>query len=271
MLDIPGFSHGNDTAIVTDIEDTVLLEDGTEHILDDDGGRRVGHKTRLFVKLLGEEIDSEVTVLTGLSRGGDTNDLARTTLKDQQIANADVMAGNSDGVRANRALDETDALADTFANATWAAVLLINDYLLTLMAMVVRVEWMENTVCGFLNALTERVVATIVIVVTHLGTGWWVDGGFGFDSYFFFSKFGAETVVFDVVGWLDASAIVTLGNVDFFFAARNFNVNFGFRAALITRFAVAVVGTDVSQCWLELKRIFRVIVQGFVGIGVINR
>lgn len=255
MFDISRFSHSHNTSVIAYIEDTVLLEDGTEHVLDNDRGRRVGHEARLFMKLLGKEIDSEVAVLTGLSRCSDTNDLAWSTLKDQKIANADVVAGNRDGVWANGAVDEADALTDTFTNASWAAVFIINNYFLTLMAMVVRVEWMENTVCGFLNAVAERVMVTIIIVVTHVGASWWVDGGFCLYSYFFFSRFWAATLVFNVVGWLDASAVVALGNIDFFFTTRNFDINFGFCAALITWFAVAV-GASVSQCWLELKYFF---------------
>lgn len=50
------------------------------------------------MELLGEEVNTEVTVLAGLGRGGNTDDLARTTLKDQEIANADVMARDGDGV-----------------------------------------------------------------------------------------------------------------------------------------------------------------------------
>ena len=167
MLDISSLSHGDNTAIIADIEDTVLLEDGTEHVLNDDRGRRVGDKARLFMQLLGEEIDPEVTVLAGLSRGGDADDLARTTLEDQQIANADVVARDGDGVGANGAVDEADVLTNTFANASWAT-LLINDYFLVL--TMVRVEWMEDAVCGFLHTVTEGVVVPFVIVVTHFGT-----------------------------------------------------------------------------------------------------
>lgn len=271
LLDISGFSHSHNTAVITNIEDTVLLEDGTEHVLDNDRGRRVGHEARLLVKLLGEEINSKVAMLTGLSRCGDTNDLARSALKDQQIANADVVAGDRDSVWANGAVDEADALTDTFTNPSGTAVFFINDYLLTLMAMVVRMERMKNTICGFLNAVTEGVVATIIIVVTHVGASGWIDSDFGFDSYLFFSRFRTATLVFDVVGRLDASAIVALGNINFFFAARNFDINFGFCAALVTWFAVAVVERSVSQCWLELKLFPRTIVQGVIRIGVINR
>ena len=168
LLDISSLSHGDNAAIVTHVEDAVLLEDGTEHVLDDDRGRRVGHEARLLMKLLGEKVDAEVAVLASLSRGGDANDLARTTLEDQQIADADVVARDRDGVGADRALDEADVFTDTLANASWAVVL-IDDYLLTLMAMLVlRVEGMEDTVRGFLDAVAEGMIATVVVVVTHV-------------------------------------------------------------------------------------------------------
>ena len=271
MLDVSGLGHGDNTAVIADIEYTVLLEDGTEHVLDNDRGRRVGHEARLFMKLFGEEIDSEVAVLAGLGRGGDTDNLARTTLEDQEIANADVVAGDRDGIGANGAFDEADVLTDALADAGWPAVFLFDDYLLVLMVVVLRVEGVEDAVRGFLNAVTEGVVPTFIIIVTHLGTRRWVDGGFGFDSYFFFPRFGAAALVFDVVRWLDASAVIALGDVDFFFAARNFDVGFDFRVAVITWFAVAVVETDVSKYRMELKIFFRAIVQGTGDIGVINR
>jgi len=36
LLDIAGLGHGNNTAILADIKNTVLLEDRTKHVLDDD-------------------------------------------------------------------------------------------------------------------------------------------------------------------------------------------------------------------------------------------
>jgi hypothetical protein len=76
----------------------VLLEDRAEHVLDNDRGSRVGDEARLLVELLGEEINTKVTVLASLRGGGDADDLARAALKDQEIANADVVAGDGDGV-----------------------------------------------------------------------------------------------------------------------------------------------------------------------------
>jgi hypothetical protein len=37
LLNIAGLGHSDNTAVVTDIKNTVLLEDRAEHVLDDDG------------------------------------------------------------------------------------------------------------------------------------------------------------------------------------------------------------------------------------------
>jgi len=97
LLDIASLSHGNDTAVITDVEDTVLLEDWAQHVLDDNRGRRVGDERGLLMKLLGEQINTEITMLTSLGGGGDANHLARASLQDQEIANANVVARDGDG------------------------------------------------------------------------------------------------------------------------------------------------------------------------------
>ena len=98
MLDIASLGHGNDGTVLTDVKNTVLLEDRAEHVLDNNGWPRVGDEARLLMELLGEEVNPEVTVLASLGRSGNANDLARTTLKDQEIANADVVARDGNGV-----------------------------------------------------------------------------------------------------------------------------------------------------------------------------
>lgn len=50
------------------------------------------------MQLLGEEINAQVSVLAGSGGGGNADDLARTTLKDQEITEADVVAWDGDGV-----------------------------------------------------------------------------------------------------------------------------------------------------------------------------
>jgi len=97
LLDLTSLGHGNELTIITDVDETVLLEDGAEQAVEDHGGRGVGDNTRLLVELLGEEVNTEVTVLAGLSGGGDADDLARTVLKDDQITNADVVTGDGEG------------------------------------------------------------------------------------------------------------------------------------------------------------------------------
>ena len=103
------------------------------------------------MKLLGEQIDSEITMLASLGRGRDANDLARTTLDDQQIAGVDVMAGNGDGVWPSTTLDE----ADTLAHVDRSAVFSVDDNFVTLMTMMVWVEWMKNPIGGSLDAVTD--------------------------------------------------------------------------------------------------------------------
>jgi len=98
LLDIASLGHGNDGTVLTDVKNTVLLEDRAEHVLDNDGWCRVRDEARLLVELLGEEVNTEITVLSGLGRGGNADDLARATLKNQEIANADVVTRNGDGV-----------------------------------------------------------------------------------------------------------------------------------------------------------------------------
>jgi hypothetical protein len=81
-----------------EIKDSVLLEDWAEHGLDDDTWAWVGDERGLLVQLLGEEIDTQVAVLTSGRRGGNSDDLAWTTLEDQKITNTDVMARDGDSV-----------------------------------------------------------------------------------------------------------------------------------------------------------------------------
>jgi hypothetical protein len=48
-----------------EIKDTILLEDWAKHSLDDNTGAWVGDEGRLFMQLLGEEINTQVSVLAG--------------------------------------------------------------------------------------------------------------------------------------------------------------------------------------------------------------
>jgi hypothetical protein len=92
-----GGSHGNEPAIIANVDQTVLLEDRAEEGVEDHRRRRVRDNTRLLVKLLGEKVNTKISVLAGLSTSGDANDLARTMLQDHKITNADVVTGDSKG------------------------------------------------------------------------------------------------------------------------------------------------------------------------------
>ena len=165
-------------------------------------------------------------MLTGLSRGGNPDDLTGTTLEDQQIADADVMAGDGNGVsHPATTLNIANSLMDSITDTGRASlsILLLDNHLLTLVLWMERVKY---TVSGMLKAATDRVVAPFVVVVTHIWTMRWLYDCFGFDS--FLSRSGMTTLEFNVVIGVKASSIITFRDVDLFFAAvvvRNFDVD----------------------------------------------
>jgi len=112
LLDIARLGHGNNATVLTDVKNTVLLEDRSEHVLDNDGRSRVGDEGGLLMELLGEQVNTEVTVLASLGGGGDADDLARAALEDQEIANADVVAGDGDSLGGSHLADCTDRSRD---------------------------------------------------------------------------------------------------------------------------------------------------------------
>lgn len=97
LLDITGLGHGNKVTILH-VEDSVLLEDRSEHGLNDNAGSGVRDEGALLMEGLGEEINTEVAVLASSSRGGDADHLAGAALEHEEIANADVVAGDGDSV-----------------------------------------------------------------------------------------------------------------------------------------------------------------------------
>ena len=98
LLDIASLSHADKLTILTDVKDSVLLEDRSEHALDNDGWLWVAAERALLVQLSCEEVDAEVSVLTGLARLRDSDDLAWSSLEDQKITNPDEVAWNCDCV-----------------------------------------------------------------------------------------------------------------------------------------------------------------------------
>jgi hypothetical protein len=160
LLDVTGLGHGDDGAAL-DVEDTVLLEDGAEHGLDNDAGARVGHKGGLLVQLLGEDIDTQVAVLAGGGRGGDADHLARAALQHEVVANADVVA------RDRHSVGEVGLGGVTRARARGAGTTDIDiDIDVDVLVVVVRVN---NLVSQLVQAVAEGVVVAVLVVVTHLG------------------------------------------------------------------------------------------------------
>lgn len=181
LLDVTGLGHGDDHAVVTDVKDTVLLEDRAEHVLDNDRGAGVADEGRLLVELLGEEVNTEVTVLASLGRGGDADDLARAALQDQQVADPDVVAGDGDGVgnhgagRGAAAFNElllTGSRGGHFA-VTDDDVFFDFDAALVLAVVVVvmvvsAVNGVKNLVRCAVEAVAERVVVSVFVVISHV-------------------------------------------------------------------------------------------------------
>lgn len=182
LLDVAGLGHGDDVAVIADVEDAVLLEDRAEHVLDNNRRAGVADEGRLFVKLLGEEVDAEVAVLAGLGRGGDADDLARTALQDQQVADPDVVARDGDGVGNHGAgwggaggggvvgllagsgggdlgVTDDDVLFDVLG-----AVLV----LVFVVVVVAAVDGVENSVGDAVKSVAERVVVAVFVVISHI-------------------------------------------------------------------------------------------------------
>jgi len=80
------------------------------------------------MQLLGEEINTQVSVLASGSGGGDSDDLAGTALKDQEIAEADVVAWDGDGVGSIGRLGGGGRGTRTFG-ATWASIFIVVTHL----------------------------------------------------------------------------------------------------------------------------------------------
>ncbi|KAF3939615.1 hypothetical protein ABW19_dt0202522 [Dactylella cylindrospora] len=91
-LDFTGIGHGDQETVIPDVDEAVLLESRGEHGMQDDRWGWVGDNARLLAELLGEQINTEVSVLTGLGGGGNADDLGWAVLEDYEITDADVVA-----------------------------------------------------------------------------------------------------------------------------------------------------------------------------------
>ena len=183
LLDGTGLGHGDDVAVITDVEDAVLLEDRAEHVLDNNRRAGVADEGRLLVELLGEEVDTEVAVLAGLGRGGDADDLARTALQDQQVADPDVVAGDGDGVGGRHGARGSGAgggrVVGLLAGSGCGDLGVTNDnvlfdllgavlVLVFVVVVVAAVDGVENSVGDAVKSVAERVVVAVFVVISHI-------------------------------------------------------------------------------------------------------
>ena len=58
---------------------------------------------------------------------------------------------------------------------------------------------------------------------------------------------GVSTLVLNVVGWVDASAVLAFSDVDLFVAARNFDVKLGIGVALVAWLTITTAAKRVSK------------------------
>lgn len=106
--------------------------------------------------------------------------MARTALKDQKVANADVVAGNGDGIwRSHGRIAWSVGVSNGFgvgrrnARNGWGSVSLLDYDFLTIVAVVMvvvvgTVDGMEDVLSCSLKAVTEGVVVALVVVVSHI-------------------------------------------------------------------------------------------------------
>jgi hypothetical protein len=172
LLDVTTLGHGNNVTIIADVKYTVLLEHRSVHLLNHHRWRRVGDEGRLLLQLLGEEIDTEVTVLASLRRGGDAYDLAGATLEIQQVTNADVVTGDGDGTaRAGAASGATRSrhvgYGLTFFNnfVDRRGVMMV---FVMLLVVTRSVDGVQDVVSSAVKSVTERVILAFVVVISHV-------------------------------------------------------------------------------------------------------
>ena len=274
--------HGHNSSVIPNVQNTILLEDRTQHVLHNHRRSRVADEAGLFIELLGEEINTQVAVLTSLSRGGNTDDLAWTSLQDYNITNADEMA--RDGDSPGNATTATVVIAvghllivltlGTRPNTDFAILdsdVFLYDTIVVVMMMVVTaaVDRVQDAVSGAVEALTERVVLALVVVVSHitavLAFGSVYSTLFGYLDFFVndfavalcsFESARIGALVLPAAGlsvffceWDGAVTIVTLSDIDA-------GVKIYLGCWSVTRGVLAVLdvdlGVDVALIWLTV-------------------
>jgi len=82
--------------------------------------------------------------------------------------------------------------------------------------MVVVRQGVKDSIGSTLDASSEAVVFTVVVVVTHLASWFSVDFDFSYCSFLNHNVVSnwSATLVFDVVVWLNLAAVLSLSDVD---------------------------------------------------------
>ncbi|KAL5042706.1 hypothetical protein BDW71DRAFT_189467 [Aspergillus fruticulosus] len=174
-LDVAGLGE-SDKGAVLDVKNAVGLEDWAEHGLDNDRGLRVGDEARLLVKLASEEINTSVSPLVSQRGAGDADDLARTALEDKNVADADEVGRDRNGLRGSgnsaAGLDNANILLNAVTVTNWASFVSDNYFFAVVVVMVTMVvmKGVRDAVDSAFHTTTEGVVVTVVIVVTHLAS-----------------------------------------------------------------------------------------------------
>jgi hypothetical protein len=281
LLDITSLGHGNDSTILK-VKNTVLLEDRTEHGLDDNTWTWVGDERGLFMQLLGEEIDTQVSVLASGSGGGNSDDLARTTLKDQEIAKADVVAWNGDSVWGIGWLG-----GGTRTLGAWTSIFIIVTHLCfretgRIYGLLRDADFFTNGVCWVtrsvgslfseVNSFSDRLVDgrrvnglagdTNFFAVCRLRTRR-VDGSSADTNFFTVTWLELRGVYssttdsdFLTVAWLDTGSIFTFGDVNLSacvlsaFVMRSFDVNVV--GSLVFSTTIGNFEVDMGRCLILL-------------------
>jgi len=205
------------------------------------------------VKTASEEINTKISVLPSLTRLRNSNDLAWSTLKDHKITNSDEVAWNGDSIAWNTTsgLDVSDRLDPATADSGWT-ILLGDDRLL----LIVVGEWVEDSVGSTLDTSSEAVVFTVVVVVTHLASWFFLDFDFSYCVFFddnVVSDWSATFVFYVVVG-LDFAAVLSLSDVDLCLVW-TFKNNFGLAFVVVASLLCGCGNVNVnSSFWSVFRR-----------------
>lgn len=230
LLDVSRLGHGDDQAVVADVQDTVLLENRAQHGLHDDAGGRVADERALLVQLAREQIHAQIPVLARLRGHADANHLTGAALQQEYVADADEVALDGHAAATEPWLDEAH-LFDGPVTYTYrtrgtssTGVAFGDDDFVALddatSVVVVVGEGVQDAIGRTLHPAAEAVVLAFVVVVAHFVVG----GGGGIGDFNFFLLhahvgcgccYGATAFVFDVVGRVGgAAAVVALGDVE---------------------------------------------------------